>query len=639
MIATPKSNLEFKYFDALERLRMHEAAEIFLGGGSWVFDIPNSTITTSKGWQEVHGTEQSVFTMEQLLPIANPEDLPEIKMAFANSINNGDSYHLTHRVIRQNDGKTRTINAYAEVVEKDKDGKPLKMFGMIQDITKIKSTQSERDNALERVRLAKEMSGIGVYEFDPMSGELIWDEKVYQLYGVEYRPVKYEDWRNALHPDDLADVEAELVKAIENHSTFNRMFRILRHGETRHIHCISSFVDDKMIGVNVDMTEEVLLKEGLRQSQKMEAIGHLSGGIAHDFNNQLASIMGFAELLEAKLDDPDALKYVAKISSAAEHSKNLTNQLLTFSRKQDLRLEVVNMHAELNDLSDLLKRSIDKKITIELNLDAEISEIMGDKSLIQNALLNLALNARDAMSEGGKIQFSTQTHDKFSIRRINSYLTSEHYIQIDVLDDGCGIPPDLQLKIFEPFFTTKELGKGTGMGLATVYGAIQQLGGEITVKSTVGTGTCFSIYLPLTKLHVENTFDNHSQGIEKQKEGKTILVVDDEPMLLELCQDFFELLGHKGFFSSHGHEAIDVFQEHWHDIDLVVLDMMMPGMNGKEVFEALVKINPAVKVIIASGFAATNSITEMIDLGVAQTISKPFKLDELKETINQVCNA
>lgn len=395
-----------------------------------------------------------------------------------------------------------------------------------------------------------------------------------------------------------------------------------------------------LCGISTDITERRRQELQLRQSQKMEAIGQLAGGVAHDFNNQLASIMGFAELIEFTEDIQEVKKHIKKIISAAEHSSNLTNQLLAFSRKENVRQESIDIHQQIHQTIELLGHAIDKRIDIKTDLNASNHIVTGDKSLVQNALLNLGLNARDAMPNGGMITISTKNLESLESELIDAVSTSTKtpFVQIDISDTGRGISDTDIPRIFEPFYTTKESGKGTGLGLASVYGTIESMGGKINVESQVGTGTNFRVYLPVAESIEGLDSATNAKETLKRSHSKTILLADDEPLIRELCEEFFNVLGHQGLFAKDGIEATKLYAERWNEIDLVILDMIMPAMNGRETFYKLKQINPSVKVIMSSGFTAENSSAELISDGVLKVMRKPFKLSELKSCIEEISN-
>lgn len=462
-----------------------------------------------------------------------------------------------------------------------------------------------------RIELSLANAKVGIWELNLKNEELYWDKSMFALYGIEEDDFSshYEAWKNCVHPEDISAQEKKLDEAINETGIFDSIFRITSNAEPRYIKAygnVSYGVDgrpSRMFGTNWDITEQKKLEEELRQSQKMEAIGQLSGGVAHDFNNQLATIQGFTELIKMT-DDFELVKfYTDKIMTAVQHSSNLTKQLLSFSRKEALNLEIVNIHELIEEVVSLLGRLIDKRINVTLNLKACNSSVYGDKSKLQNALLNLGLNARDAMPIGGELSFSTALFQPN--KAVTTSIPEASWIAIMVGDTGCGIPDYEQEKIFEPFYTTKEIGEGTGLGLAAVNGTVNQMGGFIHVESDIGQGSTFKIELPLSNSKNIVQPDSIVKGTESNANSKTILVADDEELVREMCSDFLGLLGHKVIAVSDGLEAIKVYSEFSNKIDLVLLDMSMPGCSGHETFHAMKAFNPQVKAVIASGYLFT----------------------------------
>ena len=386
------------------------------------------------------------------------------------------------------------------------------------------------------------------------------------------------------------------------------------------------------IAIVRDVSEYKTLQEQLRHSQKMEAIGRLAGGVAHDFNNQLAAIMGYAELISHKSDDSDILNYSKRIAEASQVSKKLTEQLLTFSRKNELQLATVNVHDLINETMQLLNHTMSKQITVGANLEATAFHVVADKALLKTAILNIALNARDAMPDGGYLFINTA-------RLPFAEFKDEKYgeaIQITISDTGFGIAQDKLLQIFEPFYTTKPQGKGTGLGLSSVKGTIEQHGGVISVSSDEGKGTTFTITLPV--LSPENIDDtNISEPVlEKKTPNKTILLVDDEPLVNNVCSELLSLLGYSVISVNSGKDAVATYLAQGDEIDLVILDYMMPEMDGLKTFKLLKNADPNIKAIISSGYLADANVTDLKQQGILDVISKPFTLDELKQVLEKI---
>ncbi len=394
-----------------------------------------------------------------------------------------------------------------------------------------------------------------------------------------------------------------------------------------------------ILSVEYDLTAHRKMQERLRQSEKMTAIGQLAGGIAHDFNNQLAGILGYAELLKNRLEDEKLSRFAANIKKSAGRANELTKQLLAFSRKGKNLSIPVCLHDVIAEVADILEHSIDKRIAVQQNLKATNATIMGDPDQLQNALLNIAINARDAMPEGGGLLFETETVTLTdSFLKANSLdLSPGTYLKVSITDSGCGMDAETQKHIFEPFFTTKKEGKGTGMGLASVYGAIRNHKGAVNVYSEVGQGSTFRLYLPLA----EAAQDEHDMAdVGKPITGSArILLVDDEEIVREIGSDMLGDLGYTVTTCRNGREAVAHYQQHWQDIDLVILDMVMPELDGRDTFAAMKMINPNIRAILSSGYSINGKAQRILDDGVMAFIGKPFELDKLAKTVAQVLQA
>ncbi len=383
-----------------------------------------------------------------------------------------------------------------------------------------------------------------------------------------------------------------------------------------------------------DITEEKALQEQLAQSQKMDTVGQLAGGIAHDFNNMLSGIIGSAEVIGMIPDLNDEVReYINVIINAAERASELTSKLLAFSRRGKIVSCVIDIHECINSVIMLLKRSIDKRIIIKESLLAERFKITGDPTLIQNALLNLAINAKDAMPDGGSITIATREaylDDEF----LKKYPHADKglYLEIDVSDTGSGISRENLPKIFDPFFTTKPVGKGTGLGLAAVYGTVKEHRGFIRVYSEENVGTVFRLYLPLDS---ERNYEKEkNESIIIPGKGR-IMVVDDESVIRNTAYGMLSSMGYEVLLAQDGEEALKIYKSENGIIDLVILDMVMPKISGKETFERLKKIDKSVKVIFSSGFSPEAVAGDIRGMGAIGFIQKPYRIVELSKLIHE----
>ncbi|MBW4054031.1 MAG: response regulator [Proteobacteria bacterium] len=392
-----------------------------------------------------------------------------------------------------------------------------------------------------------------------------------------------------------------------------------------------------VLGIIMDITEQKRLQNQLHQSQKMDVIGQLAGGIAHDFNNMLTGIMAAAELLKLRVPhDEGNHTLIDTIIDAATRSADLTRELLTFSRKGTAGAHAVDINDTIHSVMRLLERTLDKNILLTARLDGGNPAVIGDQTQLQNALLNLGINARDAMPDGGALTYTTavKTLDEAGCRSMGISLAPGNYLEIAVSDTGAGMEKAIIEHIFEPFFTTKEVGKGTGLGLAVVYGTVCSHHGELHVQSEPGAGSVFTMYLPV--IAQGKVFSPLEGDVISGTGG--ILLVDDEAMLRSAGCCLLEDLGYTVYLAENGEQALEVFANHRSDISLVMLDMIMPKMGGKETFLRLRELAPTLKVIFCSGFNYEGTGADLVELGASGFIQKPYNRRDLSRAVAGVLN-
>jgi len=415
-----------------------------------------------------------------------------------------------------------------------------------------------------------------------------------------------------------------------------------RDGETRRVDFQAAPIGDgRIIVMFSDVTERQVLEEErqrldeqIRQSQKLESMGQLAGGVSHDFNNLLTPILGNAQLLLLALGKDHAQSPLLQdIIGAARRAGELTKQLLAYARKGKFQIVPVDVHQSIREAISLLQRSIDKLIEIRQDFLASRPVVMGDPSQIQGALINLGVNARDAMPNGGKLTFSTRMVDvdKETCRRRSYDISPGEYLEISVGDTGIGIPREVRQRLFEPFFTTKKPGQGTGLGLAAVYGCVKNHHGTIEVESEHGKGTTFRILLPAVGRQIED--EERFEGDLARGHGH-ILIVDDEETVRKFMTMTLEELGYVVSACSDGAQAVEFYKDHHEKIDLVILDLIMPNMDGKTAFELMKEINPTVRVFVASGYAADQTAVECMQQGALAFLAKPYDIEELAKTVS-----
>jgi signal transduction histidine kinase/CheY-like chemotaxis protein len=445
------------------------------------------------------------------------------------------------------------------------------------------------------------------------------------------------------HPCPLAEVKKTGAPVTVDHVHFDE------EGNRRdfEIHAYPMFDAQgkvsHIIEYNLDVTdrkssekEKEKLREQLFVSQKMEAVGILAGGIAHDFNNILTTILGYSQILSLKLEQDNPMRdMVEDIFEAAERGSGLVRQLLAFSRKQVMEMKVASLNAIVTDVSRMLERLIGEDIEMRLRLDESIGNIRADIGQIEQVIMNLVINARDAMPNGGRLTIETgQSELDADYTAAHFGVKSGRYAVLSVTDNGKGMSPEEQKNIFEPFFTTKKRGKGTGLGLATVYGIVQQHNGHIYVYSEPAKGTMFKIYLPVAEEAAEKISRKESRTMPSGSE--TVLVVDDDAAIRRLIRDTLEPLGYNLFESGSGEDALAVLERTKEKIDLVLTDLIMPGINGQELVETVLKDRPEMKSILMSGYTDNIIAQRGILMPGVNFINKPLLPIALANRVREV---
>jgi signal transduction histidine kinase/CheY-like chemotaxis protein len=380
--------------------------------------------------------------------------------------------------------------------------------------------------------------------------------------------------------------------------------------------------------------EKRRLQQQLFQSQKLEALGTLAGGIAHDFNNLLASILGYASLAKADLPEGDPVyQHVAIIETASLRASELTQQLLAFAKGGKYTPQANDVNAIVREVATLLSRTIEKNITIELQCENNLGPALCDAGQVQQAILNICINGRDAMPGGGTLTIKTE-NVHLDVKDVQFYIdvSPGEYVLISVSDTGIGMDRETREHIFDPFFTTKS--KGTGLGLSLVYGIIKKHDGFIQVQSRPGQGSKFLVYLPAC--HRMDRCAEKKDLSPLRRGSELLLVVDDDPMITDLAREILRRHGYAVLTASGGDEAIGLYQQRSKDIAAVVLDMVMPGMDGRAVFRRLREINPSVKVIASSGYSHDRDADDLLQQGAEGFVQKPYRVAELVKAVGDV---
>src|SRR5687768_7676714 len=385
-------------------------------------------------------------------------------------------------------------------------------------------------------------------------------------------------------------------------------------------------------GVARDLTERERLESELRQAHKLEAIGHLAGGVAHDFNNILMVIQGYSEMLLSQVDDLEHRDDLQQIQEAARRGSDLTRQLLAFGRKQVLRVRPLDLNAVVLETSQMLTRLIGENISLRINPGLVVCPIEADRSQLEQVLMNLAVNARDAMTRGGSLTLSV---DRVVVSGSGHAIPEGSYVKLEVSDTGSGMDDTTKQRVFEPFFSTKGPGKGSGLGLSTVYGVVKQLGGDVTVESTPLQGSTFTVLLPVTAKEPEVVHEAIIPGLASGG-GETVLLVEDDAPVRALLSSVLKRHGYDVLVANGAREALSIAARHIGSLDLVLSDVIMPEMSGPEMVALLKNIRPEPAVLYLSGYATDALVTDRVLPDAVTFVQKPVSARQLLETVRQV---
>ncbi|MCU1382580.1 MAG: hybrid sensor histidine kinase/response regulator [Acidobacteria bacterium] len=541
-------------------------------------------------------------------------------------------------------GQERLIE-WRSTTLRDDAGRAIGTLSSGTDVTERDHAVAALRKAEERMRFALESAKIGIWDLDYTTGELSWSPTMESQYGLQSGTFgkTMSAYIDLIHPDDRASVIATVAEAQTTGGDFTLANRtVLGDGRVQWLNGQGRIVlaehgePVRGIGISQDVTERHLLEAQYQQAQKMEAIGRLAGGVAHDFNNLLTVILGFCELLLVDLEaDDQRLSDIGEIQKAGTRAAGLTRQLLAFSRKEIIQPTLLDLNVIVADIRVMLGRLIGEDVTITVTLAPTLGRITADPGQVDQIVLNLAVNARDAMPKGGTLTIETANID------LDEQYAGPHlrvkpgrYVVLKMTDSGTGMTPEVQARLFEPFFTTKEPGKGTGLGLATVHGIATRSGGGVTVDSAVGRGTCFMVYFPRADA-AAMPVAIAAPVVRKASGIHTVLVVDDADGLRLLTKRMLERQGYTVLFAKNAQEAVRVFDDH-PSIDLLLTDVVMPGASGPELVRQLVERRPALKVIYMSGYTDEAIVHHgVLDPGIA-FLHKPFTSETLGRKIQDV---
>ncbi len=622
--------------------------------GLWEWDIPSATLYADEGFAELYGLDpaaaQTGVPADTFFQVIHPDDRARIRIAVAGILAGAELFSKEFRIITPQNA-TIWVHARGRGHADDHD-EPLRFSGVLVDVSDRKKTE-------ERLRIAQTAGGIGTFEYIDGFATATISEEFCRLLGLHPAPSLPVQTINSVlqegQPQLLPDTRGGVVP-----ETLDAIFRIIRNddGVARWIARRGEILREgsgyRLIGVIYDVTAaqdtEAALRElndtlesrvqhelairhravdALRQAQKMESIGQLTGGIAHDFNNLLMAISSSLELLKKRLpNDPQYNRLIDNAQQATERGAGLTQRMLAFARQQDLRSEPVDIVRLIGGMTQLLHHTLGPAWTLAFDLPDGFPEVVADTNQLEMAIVNLTVNARDAMPDGGTIRV---TADKTCVAAGDiDDLGAGEYIRVSVCDQGAGMDAETLQRATEPFFTTKGVGKGTGLGLSMVDGLAKQLNGTFTLESVAGQGTSATLWLPVaddrtaaTVMAPRTTHPDMSLGQLK------ILAVDDDALILMNTAEFLQDLGHNVFEALSGKQALELLDQH-PDVDVIVTDQAMPNMTGLQLVAKAREIKPDLPVLIVTGYG---EIPQNSQLGLVK-LDKPFTQDQLSRSLN-----
>lgn len=640
---TQRKNAEAKILESEEKFRaLVEATTQFV----WTADPKLNIDEFPDWWTELTGQKIEEINGSSWTEVIHPDDQPTAKDIWKSAITQKSPFNIILR-IRVKSGEYLYF-AVRGVPIFNSEGDITRWIGAMYDITERKRSEDDLKQSEQRFRSLISATAQIVWTADPEGSILT----AHTPYGESIRESENsitEEWVSKIHPQDRDRVLAEFTAAIKNKTNYRCEYQMMYTDNQYHYFIARGMpIFEKngevreWIGTLTDITEskiaeaELLKKEEqLRQAQKLESIGRLAGGIAHDFNNMLTVINGYSDLVirSLTLDNPLRPK-IEEIRMAGKRAADITNQLLAFSRRQILKTDIIDLNKVIADTNTIINRLIGEDIQVIEELSPNLDRIIADSGQLSQIIMNLVINSRDAMPQGGNI----------TIRTRNMYLDQEFvkqnigaavgdFVLLEISDTGIGMDEEIKSHIFEPFFTTKEVGQGTGLGLPTVYGIVNQFGGFLTISSEPECGTIVKIFLPVLKEpFVSSEQQNKTGGVFNGTE--TILLVEDEDLVRKLSRQILEKAGYKVIEAENGNKALTLVKELKNEIDLLITDVVMPKMSGRELADHLAEVCP--RVLFTSGYTDDNVVKHGISNVNFNFLQKPYSLEEFTRKVREV---
>ncbi|MEJ2543520.1 MAG: PAS domain S-box protein [Calditrichaceae bacterium] len=612
--------------------------------GIVVYDLEGNIIDCNPVFLEMSG-----YNLSEITKLTNKDITPkkwlktDVKIVQSQTLKRGYSEIYQKEYIHKNkDAFPVELRTY---LMRDDDGKPEGFWAIIRNISEQKKIEAEMNMLAHTIKSVREAVSVT----DLNDNILFVNEAFINIYGYSEEELIGQNINLIRSPNNDPDIIKNILPETITKGWIGELINRRKNGEEFPVYLSTSVIRNDnevpiaLVGISSDLTERKKMEAQLRQSQKMDAVGKLAGGIAHDFNNILSIINGYTDLALQEIDVSHKLyRKINQVRSAGEKASNLVKQLLAFSRKQIIETKIVNINKLITDWNSVFIRLIGEDIETHINLERDIGFIKADPNQLEQVFVNIILNARDAINQKTDIasekQIKIQTHNV----NLNKKFTDKHkgssagqFIEISISDTGIGIPNGTKDKIFEPFFTTKEEGKGTGLGLSMVYGIVKQNNGSIYVDSKANDGTTFRIYWPVVESEICET---SAKRLDEKIVGgnETILIVEDEPEVRDVASETLQSVGYEIFEAANGIEALDYIKHNGSKLSLVITDVIMPGMGGKELAENIKKIQPDLKVLFTSGYTDQKIVQDGKLNNDINFLHKPYSIYDLSRKVREL---
>ncbi|HYF38269.1 MAG TPA: PAS domain S-box protein [Gemmatimonadales bacterium] len=579
-----------------------------------------------------------------------PEELHDAERALLSRIRNGEWVQLSETERICQDGRRISVSLSASPI-RDSLGRVIGASSIARDVTERKQAEAALAHSQERLQLALTAARMGTWHYDLITGGLSWDENINQLYGLDSQTAirTREDFLLRIHEDDRSFVRDSLARAMSAGNRLECEFRtILPDGKVRWMAVQGRVARDPVAGtplyvtgVSVDVTERKAMEERLRQVQRMDSVGQLAGGIAHEANNMMSVVLGCADYVLQRDDLADPVRQdVEQIWRAAKRTAGITQQLLAFSRRQLLQPQVLDLNATVRGLEPILARALGESRAVRMHLSPTLGPVRTDPGQLEQVLLNLTLNARDAMGEGGRLTIETMNvmlDENYAAGKPVETLQPGEYAALVVTDTGHGMDQLTLSRIFEPFFTTKPVGQGTGLGLSTVYGIVKQSGGFIWAYSEPGLGTTFKLYFPIVSSEVPVISEHQPSPAGRSEE--VVLIAEDEPMVRSIMARTLRECGYTVLEAADGQQALEVLKTEKRPISLIIADVVMPDMGGQEMARRLTEWMPGAPVLFTSGYTGLDVVSRGLLEPGREFLQKPLAPETLARKVREMVDA